>query len=242
MANVDLNDSESLESSLRIETIFILVFALILGILAAAVIFPIWSPGLVNSLAGDQAKGFWYLSRGSAIAAFVLLWISMASGLIITNKMARMWPGGPTAFSVHEYTSLLGIAFGAFHALILLGDNFINYTLPQVLLPFASVNYHPFWVGIGQLGLYLWIIVSATFYVRKSIGHKAWRLIHFASFAVFLMALLHGFSSGTDSNTIWAQAMYWFAGGSLLFLTIYRVLIGLLKPTTAGGRAAPAVK
>lgn len=241
MSAVDLNNSESLESSLRIETILIMGFALILGGLAAVIIFPLWSPGLVSSLVGAQAKGYWYLSRGSAIAAFVLLWLSMATGLAITNKMARMWPGGPTAFALHEYTSLLGIAFGGFHALILLGDNFINYTVPQVLIPFASVNFKPFWVGVGQLGLYLWILVSLTFYVRKFIGHKAWRWIHFASFGVFLMALLHGVSSGTDSSTIWAQAMYWFAGGSLLFLLIYRMLVGFVKPAAAS-RAATVVK
>ena len=40
----------------------------------------------------------------------------MALGLGITNKMARLWPGAPAAFALHEYVSLLGLAFAVFHA------------------------------------------------------------------------------------------------------------------------------
>jgi predicted ferric reductase len=227
-----------MESSIHFETILILILAVVMGGLAALVVFPLWGGNLASSFVGSQAKGFWYLSRGSAIAAFGLLWLSMASGTAITNKMARFWPGGPTAFAVHEFSSLLGIAFAVFHALILLGDHYINYSLSQVLVPFASANYRPAWVGVGQVGLYVWIVVTFSFYVRKQIGHKTWRWIHFASYGAFLMALLHGVTSGTDSGLLWAQLMYWFAGGSLLFLLAYRVLVSLVKP--AGTRRAVA--
>ena len=238
MSNAELTTSESMESSIHFETILILILAVVMGGLAALVVFPLWGGNLASSFVGSQAKGFWYLSRGSAIAAFGLLWLSMASGTAITNKMARFWPGGPTAFAVHEFSSLLGIAFAVFHALILLGDHYINYSLGQVLVPFASANYRPVWVGVGQVGLYVWIVVTFSFYVRKQIGHKTWRWIHFASYGAFLMALLHGVSSGTDSGLLWAQVMYWFAGGSLLFLLAYRVLVSLVKP--AGTRRAIA--
>jgi predicted ferric reductase len=238
MSNAELTTSESMESSIHFETILILILAVVMGGLAALVVFPLWGGNLASSFVGSQAKGFWYLSRGSAIAAFGLLWLSMASGTAITNKMARFWPGGPTAFAVHEFSSLLGIAFAVFHALILLGDHYINYSLSQVLVPFASANYRPVWVGVGQVGLYVWIVVTFSFYVRKQIGHKTWRWIHFASYGAFLMALLHGVTSGTDSGLLWAQLMYWFAGGSLLFLLAYRVLVSLVNP--AGTRRAIA--
>ncbi|MCJ7432540.1 MAG: hypothetical protein MUO77_03540, partial [Anaerolineales bacterium] len=74
-----------------------------------------------------------------------LLWLSMALGLGITNKMARLWPGAPATFAIHEYVSLLGMAFALFHALVLLGDHYINFTFAQMLVPFATVDYRPFW-------------------------------------------------------------------------------------------------
>jgi predicted ferric reductase len=74
------------------------------------------------------------------------------------------------------------------------------------------------------VAFYLSAFVTGSFYIRKQIGQRAWRLIHFASFAVYLLALLHGITSGTDSGTILATLIYWSTGGSLLFLLFYRIL------------------
>ena len=184
----------------------------------------LFCPASSESLLGTQPKAFWYMARASAFVALGLLWLSTASGILITNKLARIWPGGPTAFAWHEYTSLLALAIAAFHALILIGDRFINYTLVQLVLPFGSVNYRPTWVGLGQVSFYLLAVVTLSFYARRIITHKTWRFIHFLSFALFVMVLAHGILSGTDSATPWAQAVYWFAAGSTVFLTAYRVL------------------
>jgi predicted ferric reductase len=163
----------------------------------------------------------------------------------ITSKAARIWAGGPTVFDVHQFTSLLALAFGLFHGLILLGDAYIDYTLAQVLVPFGSGTFRPLWVGLGQLALYLLAVVGLSFYVRSWIGRRTWRMIHFLSFAVLLLALAHGIGSGTDTALPWVRAMYWFSGGSLLFLTLYRVLIGIgpakSKPAAAQDRVGSSI-
>jgi predicted ferric reductase len=148
----------------------------------------------------------------------------MVLGLLITNRTAKLWPGGPLAFDLHQYTSLLGLVFALFHGLILLGDRYIDYTLVQLLVLFASAGYKPLAVGIGQLAFWLLLLLALSFYIRQQIGRQVWRALHLSSFAVFLLALLHGITSGTDSGTAWAAALYWISGGSVLFLTVYRVL------------------
>jgi len=175
------------------------------------------------ALLGEHSA--WYLSRASAFVAYLLLCWSMVLGLGITNRLARVWPGGPTAGDLHEHASLLGLGFGLLHALVLLGDKYIGYTLPQILIPFASAGYQPLWVGLGQIGLYMMALVTLSFYVRRWIGARTWRLIHFLSFAVFALALVHGLFSGTDSSTPWALGMYLGSAVSVLALTIYRVLV-----------------
>lgn len=214
--------------------VLLALLSIIAGAWMALAILPVWLPGLGTSLLGAQPKSYWYLSRASALVAFGLLWLSMALGLGITNKLARLWPGAPTTFELHQYASLLGLAFALFHALVLMGDHYINYDLAQVLVPFASVSYRQVWVGLGQVGLYLLALVGLSFYVRKRIGQRSWRLIHFLSFAVFLLALAHGVASGTDGGTIWASGLYWLSAGSLLFMAVYRVLVrrmGQVKAT-----------
>jgi predicted ferric reductase len=222
-----VKEPEFYESSLNVQTLLFLLLAFIEGLLLAAILLPGWLPNLAVSLMGPDPKGFWYLSRASAFVGLILLWFSMAFGLSMTNRMARLWPGGPAAFAIHEFTSLLGLGFAFFHGLILLGDHYIGYTLSQILVPFASQNYLPTWVGIGQLGFYCWAIIALSYYLRKPMGKTAWRLVHFVSFFTFAMAMLHGLTSGTDSGTVWAQGIYWCTSGSLLFLLIYRVLVSL---------------
>jgi predicted ferric reductase len=220
-------------SALGIAALASIVLGVVLGLVAAFVLFPDQGTSMAASFMGSSPKGFWYLSRASAFAALGLLWLSMMLGLLITDKMAKSWPGAPVAFALHEFVSLLGLAFGLFHALILLGDRYINYTLAQILMPFGSVNYHPVWVGVGQIGFYTWAIISATFYIRQHIGSKAWKFIHYLSFFNFAIAVMHGIASGTDSATTWAQTVYWVMAGSFLFLTVVRVIAGLIQPKPA---------
>jgi len=224
------------ETSLDSQSLVTFLFAITAGVLAALILLPAWMPNLAGSLFGDSPKAYWYLSRSTAFIAMALLWMSMALGMLITNKMSRLWPGAPTAFAIHEYTSLLGLGFATFHVLILLGDHYANYSLAQLLIPFAAGSYRPLWVGLGQLGFYVWMLVAFSFYVRQRIGQKTWRLIHFASFFMYMVALFHGLSSGTDSTALWAQWFYWLSGGSLLFLLMYR-LTNIASATIAPQKA-----
>ncbi|WP_245860403.1 hypothetical protein [Candidatus Chloroploca asiatica] len=202
-----------------------LLLGAILGAFAAVVVLPTWLPGLSASLLGAEPKAYWYLARSSAMVAYALLWLSMVFGLLMTNRLARLWPGGPVAFDLHQHTSLLGLAFAIFHGLILLGDTYIQASLWQLLLPFGYQGFAPFWVGLGQLALYGLALVGLSFYVKDRIGRAMWRLIHFLSFLVFIFALIHGIWSGSDSSNGMISGFYWLSGGTILFLTVYRVLV-----------------
>jgi predicted ferric reductase len=230
--NGNLSENTEYESTIGAQTFLLVLLAMVVGTLMAALVLPSWMPNLANSLLGSDPKAFWYLSRGSAFVALSLLWVSMALGLTITNKMARVWPGAPAAFAIHEYVSLLGLAFSIFHALILLGDHYIKFDLAQVVIPFAANSYKPLLVGFGQLGFYIWLMVALSFYVRSSIGPKTWRAIHYISFLTYAMALYHGITSGTDTATSWATWYYWISGGSLVFLLIHRIVVSVTAKLT----------
>ena len=204
-----------------------ILIAAALGITAAVLVLPNWLPGLAGSMVGSNPKVFWYLSRSTALVSMGILWASMMLGVGITNKMARLWPGAPAAFALHEYLSLLGLGFAAFHGLILLGDHYAKFSLAQILVPFTTSSFHPFWVGLGQLGFYTWALVTASFYVRKYIGQGTWRTLHYVSFFTYMAAMFHGISSGTDTSLSWVQGFYWLTGASLLFLFTARVVNSL---------------
>jgi len=183
-------------------------------------------------LSGPQPKAWWYLARASGLVAYALLSASMLLGLLLSTRFAKEWPGNASAFALHEQTSLLGLAFGLFHSLVLLGDRHTPFTIAQILLPFGAV-YRPFAVGLGQLAVYGMTLVAGTFYVRRHIGRRAWRLIHFGTFAVFALALLHGLGSSSDRTVMVAGIV---PALLILFFGTYRTVAHL-----AGG-ASPEVQ
>jgi predicted ferric reductase len=226
-----------------LRTLIQVLLATLVGTIVGVFVLPRLATPMALSIDGPEGSAFWFLSRASAFVGYVLLWGAMMLGLAITNRMARLWPGGPVAFDLHQHLSLLALGTLAFHALILLGDPYIDYSLAEVLTPFRALGYREEWVGLGQLGLYLLTVVVASFYVRKRLGNPAWRAIHFLAFTVFILGLFHGVQSGTDSATFWAQIIYWATGASVLLMTIYRALVveperRRILAQTAGASAA----
>ncbi|MCC7165129.1 MAG: ferric reductase-like transmembrane domain-containing protein [Anaerolineae bacterium] len=201
--------------------------------LAAAIVMPTWLPGLSVSLLGEEPKAFWYLARASGVVAYLLLWLSMVFGLVVSNKMARLWNGGPSAVELHQFVTWFAIAFSLFHALILLGDKYIQTSLTQVLTPFAYTGYAPFWVGMGQVMFYLALIVTTSYSIRRHLGHKAWRTLHYASFVLYLGLTLHGIFAGTDTTLPVMLGIYILTGASICLLVIVRIADVLRAPRTA---------
>jgi predicted ferric reductase len=229
--NVTTNDElNDLQSTLGLDAVLLILLATVIGAFAAVVVLPAWLPDLSASLLGDQPKAYWYLARASGVIAYVLVWFSMALGLTIKNKLAQVWPGGPTAVDLHQFASLLALALSIFHGLILLGDRYSNYSLAQILLPFALPGRLSFWFGLGQLGFYLMLPVTFSFYARRFIGFKTWRLIHYASFIVYLFVTAHGLWGGTDTTTPALVGLYGLTILATYFLTVHRIFVSVRSP------------
>lgn len=218
-------DIEDIEPSVNLGGFAFIMLAAFLGALTAAFLLPNWLPSMTQSVSGTDPKAFWYLSRGSAFSAYFLLWLSMILGTGITNKLSVLWPGLPPTIELHQFASILGLAFGLFHGLILMGDHYISFSLAQVLLPFSTTTYKPVAVGLGQIGFYTMLIITMSFYIRKKIGPKTWRTIHFVSFATYVLVLIHGLLAGTDTSSVGAQLFYLISGGLLFFMILYRILV-----------------
>ena len=178
---------------------------------------------MISSLQGNLTLA-WFLSRGTGVAGYLLITASMIYGLLITTKTGTATVPVPVSFGMHEYVSWLGLVFAAVHAFVLLFDGYIHYSILSILLPFNSA-YRTAWVGIGQISFYALALLSASFYAKKRLGHRAWQIIHYASFLVFILVTLHGIFSGTDSNTTAMQAVYIASGALIGFLTMLRILL-----------------
>jgi predicted ferric reductase len=176
-----------------------------------------------------DSRVYWYMARSAGVVAYLLLWGSAAWGIMVSSKFLDGFVKPPVVYELHKTLSILALVVGLFHGFVLLGDSYIQFSLLDILIPFKS-SYQPFWVGLGTLGLYLTAILVGSFYIKKRIGHRAWRLLHYSSFALWVMITLHSVMTGTDSSSLLMQAVYTAAVVSVGYLLMYRVMTS--KPLT----------
>ncbi len=165
---------------------------------------------------------YWYISRSAGFTAYLLLFIAVVLGIANGTRFADRIFRRNSIFDMHRFTAILALFFATFHVFILLGDGYFHLGLKQLLVPFTS-PYRPWQVAAGILSFYALILIVASFYVRKYVGYRTWRALHFATFALFAGATLHGIMSGSDTSVSWAKLVYLSCGGIVVLLTFYRV-------------------
>jgi predicted ferric reductase len=182
---------------------------------------------------------YWYLTRAAGVVTFGLLALSTALGLLISTRLGDKLFERAWVFEIHKFASVLGLAFVGLHMAALLPDPWTRFRVIDLLVPGASSYWRPWAVAAGVLAMYGSVIGTATFYVRKYLGHRTWRLLHYTTFATFYLALLHGLAAGTDAGEGWMQLMY--AGSGLLIgsLTLYRAVDAEPKAKRRAPLAAP---
>jgi predicted ferric reductase len=194
----------------------------------------------ITGLAGDT-KSFWYLSRSSGFVAYLLLWGSVAWGLLLTTKLVKGKVHPATLLNAHQFLSNLGLGFALFHGLVLMGDHYLSFPLAAVLVPLAG-TYEPLLVAFGQIALWLSLLLILSFYVRRQIGQKVWRLFHYLSFVAYFAVLAHAVILGTDSGLLGIKLLYAATAGVVIFLTLYRILSAGESPRASQVQSQPPRK
>jgi predicted ferric reductase len=174
---------------------------------------------------------YWYLTRGTGIVALVLLTVSVALG--IANVRRVRLPGAPrfVTLGIHRSVALLAVAFVGVHVLTSVIDGYVPITVLDAAVPFSSA-YHPFWIGLGALSLDLLLAVVITSLLRRRVGYRAWRLVHWTSYASWPIALIHSIGTGTDAGSAWM---------TVLIVVLVSVMIAAVLARLGGRRSREPV-
>ena len=169
----------------------------------------------------------WYLVRSSGTVAYLFLAGSTIWGLAISSKFLKDVLPGQLTLAMHNYLSWNAIGLTILHAVLLLFTSFMDFSVVNLLVPFTG-PFRPFWIGIGIIGLYLMILTTLTFYVRQRTGYRTFHLIHYLTYAAFVLSFLHSWFAGTDTPAL--EMVYLVSGLVVFFLTVVRVLTALGEP------------
>lgn len=176
----------------------------------------------------------WDVARAGGFVAYVLLTLSVVLGLALSRRWQHpRWPRLVTN-ELHSYVTLLALVFTSLHTLAVWLDPFTRFAWRDVLVPLATW-YRPLWMAAGIVGTYLLLAIWISSQVRPRLGYAWWRRLHTLTFAVYVLATVHGLGAGTDTRQPWALELY--AGSALLVgaLLIQR----LLTPAGTRGRVHP---
>jgi len=110
------------------------------------------------------------------------------------------------------------------HGVTLMLDRTVHMPLAGLLVPGAS-PYRPAAVALGVVACELAAVVAVSFSLRRRIGFRAWRRLHWSTYGLFLLATAHGIAAGTDSQRSWAIALYLGAVGAVAFAAAWRALL-----------------
>ena len=170
----------------------------------------------------------WLVARAAGLVAFGLLTLSMWLGLSMSTRFF-----GPrrqkALFAWHKTLVWTGLSMLVLHAGALLLDPTLHFGLASVLAPFAS-PWHPGAVAAGVVAGWLSLMLAVSFRLRKWIGQRGWRRLHYASFAAFALSLGHALTAGSDLHGVGGPVLAALALGPLLFLTFVRILERRPKP------------
>ena len=84
--------------------------------------------------------------------------------------------------------------------------------------------------------------VAFSFYARRRIGYRAWRLLHHGGFVVYFLATIHGLGAGTDASTPAVVALYGSTSLATYFLTVHRILVSVQRPRAASQERTVALR
>jgi methionine sulfoxide reductase heme-binding subunit len=175
---------------------------------------------------------FWITSRAAGITALVLASLSVGVGLAMAGKLLGR---GPDRLRIHETLSLSVMVAIAVHGLALVGDQYLHPSLIDVTVPF-TLSYKTLATSIGIISGWAFILLGLSYYVRKHIGIKRWRVLHRFTLLAWLGGLVHTFMTGTDSGQPWFIALVGLTAAPAIVLLALRAA----KSRTSAGPAARA--
>ena len=147
-------------------------------------------------------SAYWYLARGTGAVALVLLTASVVLGIVGSVRFtAPRWPRFAID-TVHRDVSLLVLVVLAIHIVTSVLDGFAPIRLFDGVIPFVT-PYRPLWMGLGTLSFDLLLAIAITSLVRRRLGYRAWRAIHWLAYASWPVAVLHGLGTGSDVKQWW---------------------------------------
>ncbi len=182
---------------------------------------------------------WWYTARSAGVVSWMLLAASVIFGLALSTKALGRRARPNWLLDLHRFLGAAAVVFVAVHVVSIVSDSYVHFGLVEVLVPFTG-TWHPAAVAWGIVGLYLLAAVELTSLLRTRLSKRAWRLTHFLSFPLFVVATVHLLAAGTDRQSLALRVVVGGATAAVAGLTALRVVQANRPPAAPPRRRVPS--
>jgi methionine sulfoxide reductase heme-binding subunit len=180
---------------------------------------------LLAAAASQGPSWYWYATRGLGLTTLVVLTVTVSLGIMTATRWSGERTPGFVAADLHRNLSLLAICLLAGHIVTTVLDPFAHITVRDVLVPVGAA-YRPVWLGLGVVAFWILAGVAATSLLRRRIGPRAWRAIHWAAYASWPVAVVHAMGTGSDARSPWMVSIVASCVAAVLVAVFERVRDG----------------
>jgi sulfoxide reductase heme-binding subunit YedZ len=190
--------------------------------------------------APDSPSWYWYATRGLGISTLIVLTGAVVLGIVTATRWIGQTTPGFVAADMHRNLSLLAVLLLAAHIVTTVLDPFAHISVRDVIIPVGAA-YRPVWLGLGVAAMWVLVGVAGSSLLRNRVGPRTWRLIHWAAYASWPLAVIHGLGTGSDARAPWLIAVVASCVAAVLFALTLRVGQGRLATLPIRGAAAIAI-
>jgi hypothetical protein len=146
----------------------------------------------------------WHSSRVTGWLSLGLLTAAMVTGTGAARRFTVRRRPRVSVTVIHRRVSLLSAVVVGAHVLSAVSySDGAGIRWVDVVVPFVAA-YRRFWLGAGTVAVDLFVAVVVSSVARGLLSVRVWRLIHRSSFALFPLAVAHGFGiDGIDTTLGW---------------------------------------
>ncbi len=151
-------------------------------------------------------EALWALGRGTGVVALVLFTLTLVLGIV--SRSGRSWAGlGRFGLAeLHRTAALTGVGLVAVHVGSLLFDPYAQLKLLDFVVPFTGA-YRPLFLGLGTVAVDLLIVITVASLARSLVGPRFFRAVHWLTYVLWPVALVHALGTGTDAFSLWMDGV-----------------------------------
>jgi sulfoxide reductase heme-binding subunit YedZ len=170
-----------------------------------------------------MTDALWALGRGTGVVAMVVLTLSLVLGILSRSGRPLAGLGRFGLNEVHRTTALTGVGLIVVHVGSLFFDPYAQLRLVDFAVPFLG-SYRPIWLGLGTLAVDLLVVITVVGLLRGRLGPRVFRTVHWLTYALWPVALLHSLGDGTDRGSLWLDAVAIACSAAVAAAVTWRLL------------------